>query len=69
VNVREASDINVKVDIGTVVPTTVERFWMPVPQEIVTIVPAWRSYRIVKVQGRLIIIEPATRKIVYVIES
>jgi hypothetical protein len=39
---------------------------MPVPQEIVTIVPAWRSYRIVKVGGEILIIDPNSFTIVNV---
>jgi hypothetical protein len=32
-------------------------------------VPAWRSYRVVKIRNEIVIIEPSTRKIVYVVEG
>jgi hypothetical protein len=68
VNVREATDINItNVRIGVTVPHTVVNYWAPVPSDIVTIVPAWRSYRVVRIHGELVIIDPATFDIVYVL--
>jgi len=70
VNIREApSNVNVSVSIGATAPTTIEQYWAPVPAEIVEIVPAWRSYRVVRISGRLVIIEPSSRRIVYIIEA
>jgi hypothetical protein len=39
-----------------------------VPAEIIRIVPAWRSYKVVKVQNRIIIVDPARRTIVTIID-
>jgi hypothetical protein len=70
VKVKSAANVNItSVSIGTVVPTTIEQYWEPVPASIVEIVPAWRSYRVVKIHDEVVIIEPSTRKIVYVIEG
>jgi len=68
VNVREATNINItNVRVGATVPHSVVEYWEPVPSEIVTIVPAWRSYRIVRIHGELVIIDPSTFDIVYVL--
>jgi hypothetical protein len=40
-----------------------------VPSEIVRIVPAWRSYKVIRVRGQYVIVEPSSRKIVYVLNS
>lgn len=70
VNIKAATNVNLpKVSIGVVVPSTIEQYWEPVPTSIVEIVPAWRSYRVVKIHDEIVIIEPSTRKIVYVIEG
>jgi hypothetical protein len=68
--IKAATNIQIsKVSVGVVVPTTVEQYWEPVPASIVEIVPAWRSYRVVKIHDEVVIIEPSTRKIVYVIQG
>jgi len=69
VNVKEASNINVNVAVGTSVPHTITEYWVPVPRDIVAIVPAWRSYRIVKIHDELVIIDPNTFKIVYILRG
>jgi hypothetical protein len=38
-----------------------------VPAEIIRIVPAWRAYKVVKIRDQIIIVEPSTRRIVYVL--
>jgi hypothetical protein len=54
------------VSVGTVIPATFDL--VEIPAEIVRIVPAWRGYRVIKVGGRIIIVEPSSRRIVTVIE-
>jgi hypothetical protein len=61
------SNVNFSVAVGTVIPETVT--YVDVPAEIVRVVPAWRSYKVVKVRNQIIIVDPGTRRIVYVIES
>jgi hypothetical protein len=67
VNVREAKINVTNIRVGGSVPHTVTNYWEPVPTEIVEVVPAWRSYRVVRVRGEVLIIDPATFEIVYVI--
>lgn len=69
VNIKEASNIDVHVNIGAEVPRTITEYWVPVPREIVEIVPAWRPYRVVRIRNDILIIDPDSFKIVYVIES
>lgn len=64
-NIREVNNLNVSVSVGTVLPATVEL--VELPSDIVEIVPQFRSYRVIKVGGRLLIIEPSSRRIVYII--
>jgi hypothetical protein len=66
VNVPTVSNVNFSVAVGTVIPETVTL--VDVPAEIVRIVPAWRSYKVVKVRDRIIIVDPAKRTIVTIIE-
>ena len=61
-------DIDIDVNIGTVVPRTVEL--RPLPPRIIEIVPAYRTYKyILLADGRILIVEPASLKIVYVITA
>ncbi|UDF32149.1 UNVERIFIED_ORG: DUF1236 domain-containing protein (plasmid) [Roseateles sp. XES5] len=61
-------DIDIDVNIGTIVPRTVEL--RPLPPRIIEIVPAYRTYKyILLADGRILIIEPASLKIVYVITA
>jgi hypothetical protein len=53
------------VSVGTVLPAEVT--FVDVPTEIIRIVPAWRSYKVVKIRDQIIIVEPSTRRIVYVL--
>ena len=61
-------DIDIDVNVGTVVPRTVELH--PLPPRIIEIVPAYRAYKyILLADGTILIIEPASLKIVYVIAA
>lgn len=61
-------DIDFDVNVGVVVPRTVEL--RSLPPRIVEIVPAYRSYKyILLADGRILIVEPASLKIVYVITA
>jgi hypothetical protein len=53
------------VSVGTVLPSTVT--FVDVPPEIIRIVPAWRSYKVIKIKDQIVIVEPSTRRIVYVL--
>lgn len=66
-NIHEATNVNISnVSVGGSVPRTITEYWEPVPTEIVEIVPAWRSYRVVRVHGEVLVIDPASFEIVYI---
>lgn len=67
VNVPTANVNVTSVSVGTVLPSSVT--FVDVPPAIVRIVPAWRSYKVVKVRDEILVVDPRTRKIVYVIEA
>ena len=61
-------DVDFEVNVGVAVPRTVEL--RPLPPRIIKIVPAYRSYEyFLLADGRIVIVEPSTLKIVYVITS
>lgn len=65
-NKVEPADIDVDLSVGVAVPQTVELH--PLPPRIVEIVPAYRGYEyFVLADGRIIIVEPATHKVVYIL--
>lgn len=64
---RRAANINVDIDIGRRLPRTVEL--RPLPRRVVEIVPAYRSYRYVYVDDRIVIVDPGTYEVVYVIDE
>lgn len=63
--IREVNNINVSISVGTVLPATI--VLEPIPTEIVTIVPRFRGYRVIRVGSRILIVHPDTRRIVYII--
>lgn len=67
VQIREVSNVNVPISVGAVLPSSVEL--VSVPSEIISIVPTFSSYRAIRVGGRILIVEPDTRRIVYIIDA
>lgn len=67
VNIREVRDVNVNIAVGTVLPSTVEL--VAVPPELLEIVPEFRTYRVIRVSGRILVVDPGTRRIVYIINA
>jgi hypothetical protein len=60
--------VNFSVNVGIEVPRTVEL--RPLPPRVVEIVPQYRRYRyFMLADGRIIIVEPSSYKIVYVITA
>jgi hypothetical protein len=57
--------VNFTVRVGVRVPRTVTFY--PVPAEIVAIYPAWSSYKVIFVNDELVLIDPATYEIMYVV--
>jgi hypothetical protein len=59
-------DIDIDVNVGVVVPRTVTL--RPLPPRVIEIVPAYRGYEyFVLADGRIVIVEPATFKVVYIL--
>ena len=62
----EPVDIDIEVNVGVEVPRTVTL--RPLPPRVIEIVPAYRDYEyFVLADGRIIIVEPGTFKVVYVL--
>ncbi|KQV40017.1 MULTISPECIES: DUF1236 domain-containing protein [unclassified Rhizobium] len=60
--------VDFEVNVGVVVPRTVEL--RPLPPRIIKLVPAYRHYKyILLADGRILIIEPASLKIVFVVTA
>ncbi len=68
-NIRTLSrdQIKVSIAVGSILPSTVT--FVPLPDPIVTLVPAFRGYHAVRVGDQVLIVEPGTRRIVYIIEA
>ncbi|CDN57385.1 Mg chelatase, cobalamin biosynthesis protein CobN (plasmid) [Neorhizobium galegae bv. officinalis bv. officinalis str. HAMBI 1141] len=65
-NKVEPADVNFDVNVGVAVPTTVRLH--PLPPRIVEIVPAYRGYEyFVLADGRIIIVDPSTHEVVYIL--
>jgi hypothetical protein len=65
---REArTEVNFSISVGATVPTQVR--FRPLPREVVEIVPQYRGYEYVVVRNEIVIVEPKTRKIVYVLNN
>jgi hypothetical protein len=61
-------DVNFSVSVGIEVPRTIEL--RPLPARVVEIVPQYRRYRyFVLADGRIVIVEPSSYKIVYIITA
>ena len=65
--VEEVTNVNFNISIGTVVPSSVRYY--PLPIRIIEIYPEWRGYDFILVRGRYIILRPKTHEIVYIIEG
>jgi hypothetical protein len=63
------TNINVDVRTGTVLPETVITQLEPIPAQIVEIVPRFKGYRVIRVKNEILIVEPSSRRVVYIIQS
>ena len=64
---REPRDVDFSISIGTRVPRRIELY--PIPAAVIDIVPQYRGYRYFVVQDDIVIVEPDTYEIVYVIDE
>ncbi len=63
--VEPAKDINISINVGVAVPRSVRLY--DVPQDIVVIVPAYRSYRYFIYEDTIVVVDPVTWLIIDVI--
>ena len=63
----ERVNLNVSVNVGTRIPTSVHVY--PLPQQVIVIYPEWRGYDYILVGEQIVIINPRTHEIVAVIEA
>ena len=69
-NVREATNINVtNIRVGAGLPRTITDYWVPVPAPIISIVPEWSDYRVVRIHNEILVVDPETFEIVYVFDA
>jgi hypothetical protein len=61
-------DADVTVEVGAVVPSSITL--QPVPAEVVNVVPAYERYEyFVAADGRIVLVEPSTHEVVFVINA
>lgn len=65
VNVQPLSNVNFSVSVGTAIPRDVRLH--PLPADVVEVVPQYRGYNFVMVRDEIVIVDPATYKIVTVL--
>lgn len=63
----EPVNLNISISVGTRVPDHVRYY--PLPAEVVTIYPQWRGFDYILVGSTIVVIDPATREIVAVLEA
>lgn len=69
-NVQPATNVNFNISIGTRVPRDrIVTYWKPLPATVVEVHPEWRGYYFILVDGQIVIIEPSTYEIVYVMAA
>ncbi len=59
------SNLSVRVAVGVAIPRDV--VIRPLPPEIIEIVPEYRGYDYIVYEDEIIIIQPSTREVVYII--
>ncbi len=65
VDARPLTNVNFSISVGTVIPHDVRL--SPLPADVVEIVPQYRGYNFVLVKDEIVIVDPATYKIVTVL--
>jgi hypothetical protein len=66
-HVRPATNANINISVGTVVPSTVVIH--PLPTQVVTLEPTWRGFEFFLVGNEIVIVNPATLRIVAVMPA
>ena len=60
-----ASNLNITVNVGTTVPSSVR--FAPVPSVLVEVNPQWRSYEYFVYNDEIILVDPRTHRIVAIL--
>ncbi len=63
----EPAKLNISVNIGTHIPASVHYY--PLPVEVVEVYPEWRGYNYILVDDQIVIIDPDTRAVVFILEA
>jgi len=66
-NVQRVTNVCFTINVGTRIPRNVRLHALP--REIVEVVPRFRGFRFILVEERVVIVDPATYEIVYVIDD
>jgi hypothetical protein len=66
-NAPRVSNVNFSLNVGTVVPRTVTVAVLP--SSVVEIYPAWRGYKYFIIEERIVIVEPDSLRIVFIIDA
>jgi hypothetical protein len=66
-HIAPVNNVNFSISVGTRVPREVS--FHPLPAEIVTIYPDWRSYEFFLVRDEIVVVNPRTLEIVAVLEA
>jgi hypothetical protein len=67
---KPVTNVNFNVSVGTRVPREqVVTYWQPLPATVVEVYPPWRGYYFILVGGQIVIIEPSSYEIVYVMAA
>jgi hypothetical protein len=61
------TNVNFTIAIGTAIPREIRR--MPLPASAIDVYPAWRGYEFIMVGNDILIIDPATLRIVAIVEA
>ena len=64
---RPVTNVNFNISVGTVVPRSVTLH--PLPAAVIEVYPEWRPYRFVLVGDEILVIDPATHRIVAILEA
>lgn len=66
-NIRPVTNVSFSLTIGTTVPRDVQLH--PLPVAVIDLYPAWRGYEFILVGDEIVVIDPATLRIVAIIEA
>ncbi len=66
-NAQPVRNVNFTISIGTAIPHDVRR--APLPAAVVDVYPVWRGYEYILVEDEILVIDPATLRIVAIVEA